>query len=136
MAGPAIGFTLGQTHRILFTNVWNLRSKKARNDLKEATQQYYCVRLKASKSEIDYLELQESEYDFNMSTALGLGLVIALHLYLSETVDLASAVVLSALVILLIGAFYAYHDYYYVFVDLVRKYCLTQTQQPAAKQPD
>lgn len=130
--GPAVGLVLTQSHRILLFNVWGRRSKTRREQLKAFAKQYYFMHLAATKEENDYLDSQESEYDFDVSAAIGLGVVVVANIVSSRLVDYVSLGVLAVCVVLLIGAHYAYNDYVEVVHDLIVQHPL---QTPASPPP-
>lgn len=74
VAGPAIGYTLRQLHRILYVLV----GMRNRNQYKKAIEQYYSLRIALNDSEKLELDMSEAGYDFNISTGL---ILLAAGLY-------------------------------------------------------
>jgi hypothetical protein len=64
VAGPAVGYTLRQLHRVFYQIIGKkeLRTK--------ALEQYYQLRILLNDSEKNELDMAEAAYDFNISTGL------------------------------------------------------------------
>jgi hypothetical protein len=121
VAGPAVGYTLRQLHRIFYT-VITMRKKEQR---KKAIEQYYALRIAiVTDAERTELDISEGQYDFNISTfmvLMGTGIYISIEYGLSFAWN--SIPVIVASIIFFIGGYLERKEGFIpLYTKLVRKH--------------
>jgi hypothetical protein len=121
VAGPVLGLTLQQTHRFVFGNIWKILSREKRDKYRKFAKEYHRARLGSSTAELQELELAESYYDFNISSAVGLSGVAVAYFYVHSQVQvLGLAVLILVDVLLFVGAYFARIDYGIIIRELIK----------------
>jgi len=123
VAGPAIGYTLRQLHRILYT-VISLGTLEKKEKRKQAIEQYYALRIAIGDPEKMELDMSEGQYDFNISTGIVL-LLISLYLWLNNPSSLPWLSILMMVMsgILFVGGFLERKEGFIpLYKKLVQKY--------------
>ncbi len=135
IAGPVIGLILQQSHRIVLTTYGHLRNGK---DADEFRKGYDKLRLKAKTAELATLDLKESEYDFNVSSAIALTILFGAYAWSTHIQDQWAWTLVPGVALLFIGAYFAISDYEAIVLTLMNDYKLlppAYTTAPATPTP-
>lgn len=120
VAGPALGITISQLHRAVFSIYSKIRHQGDARYLKE----YARVRLRMTPVERNELDEAEAVYDFGVSTGMALlGLAVYGFLRFSSSLLVQSSVMTLGGIFLLIGAYLQWAETYSPIMEqLVGKY--------------
>ena len=120
VAGPALGLTLSQLHRAVFSIYSKIRHPRDTRYLKE----YARIRLKMTTDERNELDEAEAVYDFGVSTGLALlGLAIYGFLRFTSSLFLQSSAMALGGILLLVGTYLQWAETYSPIMEqLAAKY--------------
>jgi hypothetical protein len=133
VAGPVTGLILQQTHRIVIDDIilahlsWKSNGTNRIQKFEEANfdWQYYVARINATDNERNELDLQEAEYDFDVSCAIGLMVLGLANLLYHERTESSVWFLFAtcvAAVLLGVGAYYSRKGYGDIVWELISKY--------------
>ena len=124
VAGPAVGYTLRQLHRTLYT-VLTIRKAK-RSTRVEAVEQYYALRIAVTDSEKTEVDMSEGQYDFNISTGIIL-IIVAIYFSIKYAIILEwrPLFMIGMGIVLFLAGYLERRDYLLLLKQLVVKYSLS-----------
>ncbi|MDV3278303.1 MAG: hypothetical protein LYZ69_07540 [Nitrososphaerales archaeon] len=149
VAGPAVGLTVTQIHRIVYWQVWrSWRSGKTGKSIKnnskdgqkpaawKADYDYFWVRIKTKHDEPDLneIDLTEAKYNFDVSAGMGLIVLGAAKLLTSSSFNTWAAILVLAGAILLVGGYYELIAYEAV-MEAIRKKLGIKSPGPVGPPP-
>jgi hypothetical protein len=122
VAGPAVGYTLRQLHRIFYNILGALKKSKR----KQAIEQYYELRIAMNDSEKAELDMSEGQYDFDISTGIILLVTASYFAIIKNPLpEWTSILMMGMSIILFIGGYLERKDGYIpLYTQLLMKYKL------------